>query len=85
VNPVRVAVIGAGYWGPNLTREVFRPHVVFTDDPHPQCPARLAPRTVWAGSPAVQVRDDITELACFAGIYPHAYAWIGERVRETAR
>ena len=94
------------------------PHVVFTDDPHPQCPAYLdcvkggvvrrrariganstilpgveigedalvgagsvvrhtvPPRTVWAGNPAVQVKDDIRDLACFVGIYPHAYAWL---------
>ena len=106
--------------------EVFvGPHVVFTDDPHPQCPAYLqcvkgatvrrrarlganstilpgveigedvligagsvvrarivAPRTVWSGNPALQVRDDITDLACFVGIYPHAYAWLEERVRS---
>jgi acetyltransferase-like isoleucine patch superfamily enzyme len=102
--------------------EVFvGPHVVFTDDPHPQCPAylqcvkgatvrrrariganstilpgveigedsligagsvvrtrRIAPRSVWAGNPAVQVKDDITDLACFIGIYPHAYSWLEE-------
>ena len=102
--------------------EVFvGPHVVFTDDPHPQCPAylqcvkgatvrrrarlganstilpgveigedaligagsvvrarRIPPRSVWAGNPAVQVKDDITDLACFIGIYPHAYAWLEE-------
>ena len=95
--------------------EVFvGPHVVFTDDPHPQCPAylqcvkgatvrrrarvganstilpgvigagsvvrerRIAPRTVWAGNPAIRVKDDITDLACFIGIYPHAYAWLEE-------
>src|SRR5438067_2269991 len=94
------------------------PHVVFTDDPHPQCPAYLdcvkggvvrrrariganstilpgveigedalvgagsvvrhtvPPRTVWAGNPAVQVKEDIRDLACFVGIYPHAYAWL---------
>ena len=94
------------------------PHVVFTDDPHPQCPAYLdcvkggvvrrrariganstilpgieigedalvgagsvvrhtvPPRTVWAGNPAVQLKDDIRDLACFVGIYPHAYAWL---------
>lgn len=98
------------------------PHVVFTDDPHPMCPAYLdcvrgatvrhhariggnctilpgveigadslvgagsvvrktvAPRSVVAGNPAVQVKDDITKLACFAGIFPHAYSWLeGER------
>ena len=94
------------------------PHVVFTDDPHPQCPAYLdcvkggvvrrrariganstilpgveigedalvgagsvvrhavPPRTVWAGNPGVQLKDDIRDLACFVGIYPHAYAWL---------
>ena len=94
------------------------PHVVFTDDPHPQCPAYLdcvkggvvrrrariganstilpgveigedalvgagsvvrhavPPRTVWVGNPAVQVKDDIRDLACFVGIYPHAYSWL---------
>jgi len=94
------------------------PHVVFTDDPHPQCPAYLdcvkggvvrrrariganstilpgveigedalvgagsvvrhtvPPRTVWAGNPAVQLKEDIRDLACFVGIYPHAYAWL---------
>ena len=94
------------------------PHVVFTDDPHPQCPAyldcvkggvvrrrariggnttilpgvevgedalvgagsvvrhRVPARTVWAGNPAVQLREDIRDLECFVGIYPHAYAWL---------
>src|SRR5205823_6006746 len=33
-------------------------------------------RTVWAGNPAVQLKDDIRDLACFVGIYPHAYAWL---------
>jgi acetyltransferase-like isoleucine patch superfamily enzyme len=42
---------------------------------------RVAPRTVWAGNPAVQVKDDITDLACFIGIYPHAYAWLEETAR----
>ncbi len=109
-----------------LEDEVFvGPHVVFTDDPHPQCPAylqcvkgaivrrgarlganstilpgveigedaligagsvvrerRIAPRTVWAGNPAVQLKDDITDLACFVGIYPHAYAWLEDGVRK---
>ena len=106
--------------------EVFLgPHVTFTDDPHPQCPAylrcvkgatvrrrariganstilpgvevgadsligagsvvrarRIPERTVWAGNPAVQVEDDITDLACFVGIYPHAYAWLEEHARQ---
>jgi acetyltransferase-like isoleucine patch superfamily enzyme len=104
------------------------PHVVFTDDPHPQCPAyqqcvkgatvrrrariganstilpgvevgedaligagsvlrerRVAPRTVWAGNPAVQVKSDIAALACFAGIYPHAYAWLEGETLTTRR
>lgn len=100
------------------------PHVVFTDDPHPMCPAYLdcvrgakvrrrarvggnatilpgvtigedalvgagsvvrhdvAPRSVVAGNPAVELKDDITKLACFAGIYPHAYSWL-EPLKET--
>ncbi len=110
-----------------LEDEVFvGPHVVFTDDPHPQCPAylqcvkgatvrrgarlganstilpgveigegaligagsvvrerRIAPRTVWAGNPAVLLKDDITDLACFVGIYPHAYAWLEEHSPKT--
>jgi acetyltransferase-like isoleucine patch superfamily enzyme len=92
---------------------------VFTDDPHPQCPAylqcvkgatvrrrariganstilpgveigedaligagsvvrarKIGARTVWAGNPAEQVKADITDLSCFIGIYPHAYAWL---------
>jgi acetyltransferase-like isoleucine patch superfamily enzyme len=36
----------------------------------------VPPRTVWAGNPAVQLKDDIRDLACFVGIYPHAYAWL---------
>jgi len=94
------------------------PHVVFTDDPHPQCPAYLqcvrggtvrrrariganstilpgveigadalvgagsvvrkavASRSVVAGNPAVEIKDEITKLACFAGIFSHAYAWL---------
>lgn len=101
------------------------PHVVFTDDPHPMCPAYLecvrggtvrrgariganstilpgveigaealvgagsvvrtavAPRSVWAGNPAVELKDEITKLACFAGIFPHAYAW-NEKENTTA-
>lgn len=101
------------------------PHVVFTDDPHPQCPAylrcvkgatvrrrariganstilpgveigedaligagsvvrerRIPSRTVWAGHPAVEVKGDLAKLSCFAGIYPHAYAWLEEPVRK---
>ena len=101
------------------------PHVVFTDDPHPMCPAylqcvkgatvrrrariganstilpgveigedaligagsvvrarKVPPRSVWAGNPAVQVKGDITDLACFVGIYPHAYSWLEEGVRK---
>jgi acetyltransferase-like isoleucine patch superfamily enzyme len=91
---------------------------VFTDDPHPQCPAYLdcvkggtvrkrariganstilpgveigedalvgagsvvrkhvAARSVVAGNPAVLVKDDIRDLACFVGIFPHAYSWL---------
>ena len=94
------------------------PHVVFTDDPHPMCPAYLdcvkggtvrkgariganstilpgvevgaealvgagsvvrgpvAPRSVVAGNPAVELKDEITKLRCFAGIFPHAYSWL---------
>jgi len=94
------------------------PHVVFTDDPHPMCPAyldcvrggvvrkgariganstilpgveigadalvgagsvvrkRVPPRSVWAGNPAIELKDELTKLACFAGIFPHAYSWL---------
>src|ERR1700716_650101 len=94
------------------------PHVVFTDDPHPQCPAylecvrggvvrkgariganstilpgveigadalvgagsvvrtKVPARAVWAGNPAIELKDEITKLACFAGIFPHAYSWL---------
>ncbi len=97
------------------------PHVVFTDDPHPMCPAYLdcvrggvvrkgariganstilpgveigadalvgagsvvrkpvPARAVWAGNPAVEIKDEITKLACFAGIFPHAYSWLDEK------
>jgi acetyltransferase-like isoleucine patch superfamily enzyme len=98
------------------------PHVVFTDDPHPQCPAYLQcvkgatvrrrariganstilpgveigedaligagsvlrartvpPRSVWAGNPAIQLKDELTKLACFVHIYPNAYAWLEEK------
>ncbi|HZP95062.1 MAG TPA: DapH/DapD/GlmU-related protein [Candidatus Limnocylindria bacterium] len=101
------------------------PHVVFTDDPHPQCPAYLdcvkgatvrrnariganstllpgvqigedaligagsvvrarnvPARSVWAGNPAVQLKEEITDLACFVGIYPHAYAWLEAKERH---
>lgn len=114
-----------------LEDEVFvGPHVVFTDDPHPQCPAYLrcvkgatvrrrarvganstilpgveigedalvgagsvvrravAPRSVVAGNPAVLLKDDIRDLACFAGIFPHAYSWLAdlpEKAKETIR
>lgn len=96
------------------------PHVVFTDDPHPQCPAYLdcvrgatvrrrariganstilpgveigedalvgagsvvrravRPRSVVAGNPAVELKDDIRDLACFTGIFPHAYSWLAD-------
>ena len=96
------------------------PHVVFTDDPHPMCPAYLdcvrggvvrkgariganstilpgveigaealvgagsvvrknvPARSVWAGNPAIELKDEITKLACFAGIFPHAYAWLDD-------
>jgi len=99
------------------------PHVVFTDDPHPMCPAYLdcvrggvvrkgariganstilpgveigadalvgagsvvrkpvPARAVWAGNPAVEIKDEITKLACFAGIFPHAYAWLDEKAK----
>lgn len=99
--------------------EVFvGPRVVFTDDPHPQCPAYLdcvrgatvrrrariggnatilpgvevgedalvgagsvvrhavRARSVVAGSPAVEIKEDIRDMACFAGIFPHAYSWL---------
>lgn len=99
--------------------EVFLgPRVVFTDDPHPQCPAYLdcvkggtvrkrariganstilpgveigedalvgagsvvrkhvKARSVVAGNPAVEVKEDIRDLACFVGIFPHAYSWL---------
>ena len=101
------------------------PHVVFTDDPHPMCPAyldcvrggivrkgariganstilpgveigadalvgagsvvrkKVAPRSVVAGDPAVEIKDDITKLACFAGIFPHAYSWLDEKVERS--
>ena len=94
------------------------PHVVFTDDPHPQCPAylecvkggvvrrrariganttilpgveigedalvgagsvvrhRIPARTVWAGNPAVEIKQDLRDLPCFVAIYPHAYSWL---------
>jgi len=104
------------------------PRVVFTDDPHPQCPAYLdcvrgatvrrrarvganstilpgveigedalvgagsvvrravRPRSVVAGSPAQEIKEDIRDLACFAGIYPHAYSWLKDLPeRETTR
>ena len=104
-----------------LEDEVFvGPHVVFTDDPHPQCPAYLrcvkgatvrwrarvganstilpgveigadalvgagsvvrgavAPRSVVAGNPATRLKEDIADLACFVGIYPHAYSWLDD-------
>lgn len=105
--------------------EVFLgPHVVFTDDPHPQCPAylqcvkgatvrrrariganstilpgveigedaligagsvvrarKVPPRSVWAGNPAIKLKDELTELDCFVHIYPHAYAWLEEKER----
>ena len=104
---------------PSLEVDLFLgPHVVFTADPHPMCPAYLGcvrgatvrrrariggnctilpgveigadslvgagsvvrkkvePRSVVAGNPAVQVKDDIAKLACFAGIFPHAYSWL---------
>jgi acetyltransferase-like isoleucine patch superfamily enzyme len=38
----------------------------------------VAPRSVVAGNPAVQLKEDIRDLACFAGIYPHAYSWLEE-------
>lgn len=101
--------------------EVFLgPHVVFTDDPHPQCPAYLdcvrggtvrrrariganstilpgieigedalvgagsvvrravRARSVVAGNPAVELKEDIRDLACFVGIFPHAYSWLDD-------
>src|SRR5205814_5009885 len=93
------------------------PHVVFTDDPHPMCPAYLdcvrggvvrrgariganstilpgveigadalvgagsvvrkpvPARAAWAANPAVEIKDELTKLACFAGIVPPAYSW----------
>ncbi|MGH2451393.1 MAG: DapH/DapD/GlmU-related protein [Candidatus Limnocylindria bacterium] len=96
------------------------PHVVFTDDPHPMCPAYLdcvkggtvrrrariganstilpgveigedslvgagsvvrrpvRPRSVVAGNPAVELKEDIRDLACFVGIFPHAYSWLDD-------
>ena len=33
---------------------------------------------VWAGNPAVQLKEDIRDLVCFAGIYPHAYSWLAD-------
>lgn len=109
-----------------LEDDVFvGPNVVFTDDPHPRCPAYLQcvrgatvkrrariganstilpgvhigedaligagsvvyerhipARSVWAGNPAVQIREDITQLDCFAGIYTHAYAWQDPKRKE---
>jgi acetyltransferase-like isoleucine patch superfamily enzyme len=101
------------------------PHVVFTDDPHPMCPAyldcvrggvvrkgarvganstilpgveigadalvgagsvvrtKVPPRGVWAGNPAIELKDEITKLACFAGIFPHAYSWLDEKAEKT--
>ncbi len=104
------------------------PHVVFTDDPHPQCPAYLdcvrgatvrhrarvganstilpgveigedalvgagsvvrhavRARSVVAGNPAVELKEDIRDLACFVGIFPHAYSWLTDLpAKETAR
>jgi acetyltransferase-like isoleucine patch superfamily enzyme len=91
---------------------------VFTDDPHPMCPAyldcvrggvvrkgariganstilpgveigadalvgagsvvrkKVPARSVWAGNPAIELKDEITKLACFVGIFPHAYSWL---------
>ncbi len=108
--------------------EVFLgPHVVFTDDPHPQCPSYLdcvkgatvrrrariganstilpgveigadalvgagsvvrhavAPRGVVAGNPAVVIKEDIRDMACFAGIYPHAYSWLADLPEKEKR
>lgn len=101
------------------------PHVVFTDDPHPMCPAylecvrggvvrkgariganstilpgveigadalvgagsvvrkRVPPRSVWAGNPAIELKDEITKLECFAGIFPHAYSWLDKDKQDT--
>ena len=104
------------------------PHAVYTDDPHPQCPAYLdcvkggvvrrrariganstilpgveigedalvgagsvvrtnvPARTVWAGNPAVQLKEDLRDLECFVAIYPHAYAWMADLpARDGAR
>ena len=41
----------------------------------------VPPRSVWAGNPAVEIKDEITKLDCFAGIFPHAYAWLDEKVK----
>ena len=101
------------------------PHVVFTDDPHPMCPAyldcvrggvvrkgariganstilpgveigadalvgagsvvrkKVPPRSVWAGNPAIELKDEITKLECFAGIFPHAYSWLDKDKQDT--
>ena len=40
--------------------------------------AKVPARTVWAGNPAVQLKEDIRDLVCFAGIYPHAYSWLAD-------
>jgi len=37
---------------------------------------RVPARTVWAGNPAVEIKRDLRDLTCFAGIYPHAYSWL---------
>ena len=40
---------------------------------------KIPPRSVWAGNPAVKLKDELTELDCFVHIYPHAYAWLEEK------
>jgi acetyltransferase-like isoleucine patch superfamily enzyme len=39
-------------------------------------------RAVVAGNPAVLLKEDITDLACFMGIFPHAYSWLDANVKE---
>ncbi len=111
-----------------LEDDVFcGPHVAFTDDPHPQCPAYLdcvrgatvrrrariganstilpgveigadalvgagsvvrkdvRERSVVAGNPAVELKGDIRDLACFRGIFPHAYSWLEDLSPRTEK
>ena len=51
----------------------------------PSVASAAPPRTVWAGNPAVQLKDDLRDLECFVAIYPHAYAWLHDMpARENA-